>query len=266
MPRRPSLVGSPNTLQGIRRASIATPSRRNTSSMVPTSARSSYVRRKRARQLRLLGRFLPGYVNSSPFPPVKGYKLVYEQDGYLSVGTSGVLGTQQKFILNGLYDVDISGMGHQPYGFDALQVAYQRYKVHGVLIDLTFYNVQSINAIDVSYQINNPQAYSNSITGANPQAVGERQNAETVTLQNTGSQTKKVKFYLPMHKAFEMSRLQYKADIENTTADVGGNPASGCGLLLAVADPNGNSSGGCRYHIKLTYFVTMYQRQVMSQS
>lgn len=231
---------------------------------LPNKLKSRRFRHRK--QAQSLNRALPGYTTASPFPPTKGYKLVYEQDGSLTVGTLGVLGTQQKFICNGIFDVDISGGGHQPYGADALKIAYQRYKVNGCRIHVEFYNVQSINAIDISYLISNPSNFANTITGADPDAIGERQMGETITLQNTGAQRRTVTFYLPMAKAFNQSRLQYKADIDNSTADSGSNPASKVGLHLAVADPNGGSVGACRYKLKLTYFITMYQREEMAQS
>lgn len=212
-----------------------------------------------------LRRALPGYTNVSPFPPTKSYRLVYESDGSLSVGTSGVLGTEADFYLNSLYAPEVTS-GHQCYGFDALSIAYQRYKIHGCLCEIRFYNVQTISAVECAYAVLNPSNSSNSISGADPDAVGERQDGETVILQDTGKQEKIVKFYMPMYQAFNMTKLQYKADIDNSTAAVTGNPGSQVKLVIAVADPNGGSSGGCRYKIKLTYYCQLYQRKEMAQS
>lgn len=266
MPRRPSLIGSGGTGTSSRISTVySTPS-----TSTRSSTRRSVVRivTKARRKNRSLGlkRALPNFTSATPFPPIKGYKLTYEQDGYLTVGTAGVLGAQQKFILNGMYDVDITGGGHQPYGFDALSVAYQRYKINGVYIDLEFYNIQSINAVDISYLLSNPSNYTYDLAGKMPDAVGEKQMGETVYIQSVGTGRKVVRFYTPIHKIAGISKLQYKTDIDNYTSAVNDNPATKMGLHLAVADPNGNSTGGCRYKLKLTYYATLYQREIMAQS
>lgn len=266
MPRRPQ---PPSTRSSMSRVSFRRPSTTRSSSR---STRTSYgVRFSRMRRrvfgLRSsLSKALPAFSSASPFPPTRGYRLVYEQDGYLAVGTSGTCGTEQAFNLNSLYDPDKTGTGHQPYGYDALQVAYNRYKVHGCLVELEFYNPQSLNAVDCVYCLFNPSNVSGSLTGITPAVIGEEQQGETIVISNTGSQSRKVKMYVPMWKAFGMTKLQYSADIENTTAGVAGNPGSLATFHLASADPNGASTGGVRYKIKLTYFTQLYQRKIMSQS
>lgn len=49
---------------------------------------------------------------------------------------SGVAGTYT-FSANGLYDPNISGTGHQPYGFDQLMALYNHYTVLGARIKIT---------------------------------------------------------------------------------------------------------------------------------
>lgn len=235
-----------------------------TTTTVRTGKRFRF-KRKNKKIVRGLNKALNGYVSKSPFPPMKSYKLRYEQDGSLTVGASGVLGTEQVWNLNSLYDPDSTGAGHQPYGYDALAVAYNRYKVHGVLVDLLLYNCQTIDVIEAAYMVTNP-SNSDSLTGADADAVGERQMGGVLVLQDTGSQRRRVKFYLPMHIAFGTTKIQFKADLDNTTAGTGGNPGSIPKFRLAVADPNGGSSGALRYKMKLTYYAQMYQRDVQAQS
>jgi len=223
-------------------------------------------RRKRRFARRGLIKNLANFSVASPFPPRKGYRLTYEQDGFLTVGTSGLTGSIQKFNLNSLFDPDNTGSGHQPYGYDALQVAYNRYKVSGCLVDLEFYDPQTIDSVMCVYALFNPANISNTIAGVSPATASEKHNAESCAVMGTGSQKKKIKFFISMAELFNLSKLQYKSDIDNTTADVGANPGSLGTLQLASADPNGGSSGGIRYRMRLTYYCMLYQRKYMSQS
>lgn len=168
--------------------------------------------------------------------------------------------------MNSLYDPDRTGTGHQPYGFDALSVAYNRYKVNSATVVLTFYNVQTLNTIDCAFCFMNPSNVGSTIAGLTSAAVGERQQGDVMILNNTGSNkiTKVLKCKMP--QLFGVTNLQYYADLDNTTAGVTSSPASVATLQLAVADPNGASSGGCRYKIKIIYNCTMYQRILMAQS
>lgn len=47
-------------------------------------------------------------------------------------------GSQYVFRLNSLYDPDLTGTGHQPYGFDQYAALFNRYKVDKVTVDVIF--------------------------------------------------------------------------------------------------------------------------------
>lgn len=66
---------------------------------------------------------------STAFPDQKVVKMRYCQSVKLDPG-AGVIATQV-FSANGLYDVDITGTGHQPMGFDQYAAFYNNYRVIG---------------------------------------------------------------------------------------------------------------------------------------
>ena len=51
---------------------------------------------------------------------------------------SGLLGTQQAYLMNSIYDTWAGTGGHQPYGHDTLATMYNRYKVLGCRVQLVF--------------------------------------------------------------------------------------------------------------------------------
>lgn len=74
--------------------------------------------------------------NTGPFPETFYTKHRYVTSIVLTSVVGGVCSTSHDFRLNGLYDPDITLTGHQPYGFDQISTAYNRYCVYGVSIQI----------------------------------------------------------------------------------------------------------------------------------
>ncbi len=68
------------------------------------------------------------------------FKLAYGDAFGLAAHASltSYTGSEYVFRLNSLYDPDLTGTGHQPYGFDQFAALYSRYKVDRVHIDVLF--------------------------------------------------------------------------------------------------------------------------------
>ncbi len=87
-------------------------------------------RRSKTMQMSSLGKRL------SPFPTRFFTRLRYTDNYSLNPGASAVPGTQV-MQLNGLYDPDISGVGHQPRYFDQIMSLYNQYAVLSAKITCT---------------------------------------------------------------------------------------------------------------------------------
>lgn len=68
----------------------------------------------------------------------------YSKGLSLNPGAAGVLATYV-ISANGLYDPDITGVGHQPMGFDQLMAFYNHYTVIGSRLKATFLNNDATN-------------------------------------------------------------------------------------------------------------------------
>lgn len=88
-----------------------------------------YVRKRRVVRRRRAG---PSWY---PFGMSRTCKLKYCE----SITINPALGAagQYAFSANGLYDPNIGGTGHQPYGFDQLMALYNHYTVTGARIKVT---------------------------------------------------------------------------------------------------------------------------------
>lgn len=212
-----------------------------------------------------LNSVMKGFRSPAPFPNYMVKKLRYADSHVYSVGTGGFLGDQQMWILNSCYDIDETGTGHQPYGYDQLSAIYNRYKVLGIKIKLTITD-PSADGICVCYQLTNPSNSSPYINTLDPMVVAEQNMSGMVTINDSGSQKLIKQFYVPMHVVAGITKLQFKADPDNYTADVGNNPGNKMRLLLAVGSLRGSSSGSVVINCEFEQVVLFYQRKVLARS
>lgn len=71
-----------------------------------------------------------------------------DQPYTLNPGAGGAAAVQV-ISANGLYDVDFTGVGHQPTGFDQYMALYNEYCVTDAEIEVYFYNQDSTNPMQV---------------------------------------------------------------------------------------------------------------------
>lgn len=71
-------------------------------------------------------------------------KMTYFDWFTINPGTGGATGVYQ-FSANGLYDPNVTGVGHQPAGFDELMAIYGEYVVLGCTIKLIMSNTEGSN-------------------------------------------------------------------------------------------------------------------------
>lgn len=122
-------------------------------------------RRRPRRRRRKTGSFRSGnngrvvaFKNPSPLP-VKFKALFRYSEPYIKIPNPAdtFLGTYI-FSANGVYDPNITGIGHQPSGFDQLMTMYDHFVVIGAKITVTFVNNDAndpvVVGIDVRDSIN----------------------------------------------------------------------------------------------------------------
>lgn len=215
---------------------------------------------------------------NDPFPPMCMKRMTYCGTGQLQVN-NGAIGTALfanvggDFVwrLNSPHDPYIgvtASLNTSAYGMTEMAFLYNRYKVHGVLAEIQFYDPSSsgtskADGLVLGIILNNP-SNTDTVTGLTIGAVERRPQGWTSTLADSGKQSLNFRQYLPMHTAFGITKLQYKTDIENTTGATNSDPGSVPTLHLSMADSNGRSDSTTLYMnftIKLTYFTQFYQRK-----
>lgn len=94
-----------------------------------------------------------GNTISLPRLPFTWTNLIYCDFPYtLNPGAAGTAGVQV-VSANGLYDVDITGVGHQPTGFDQFMALYNNYTVTEAEIEVTYFNSDTTNQQTVGISV-----------------------------------------------------------------------------------------------------------------
>lgn len=205
------------------------------------------------------------FSQKDPFPPRRSVILHYDDVQKFTAGSVGVFGTEQIYRLNSLFDPDLTGVGHQPYGFDTLAGIYLNYKVNAVSIELRWTDPLT-DGMAAGYLMGAPGS-TVPLTGKTLKAAGEVPMIKTVMLNDSGEQVVVQKAYIPMHKLAGLSKLQFQANIGSYSAAVTASPTNN--PIIRIANTNvdtGVSGGTTMCHIKIRYYATFYNRRTLAQS
>jgi len=219
------------------------------------------------------------YVANDPFPPVLYTRLTYVDQG--SVGSPGDstmhFGGENVYNLNSVYDPYVAGgvNNHNTTALGLTEIGnlYYRYKVHQVEIKVTFYHPH-VNTITESNEttglyagiiVNNPSLLASTLAGNDFGRVSKLPSVWTKVVPAAGPGKCEFRQKFDLHTLFELTKLQYETDINNTTAGVGANPSTLCQMAVALADSNGGASA-CytQYRVEITYLTQFYQRKALS--
>lgn len=173
------------------------------------------------------------------------------------------LGTEQAFALNDLFDPDITGAGHQPYGYDQIAQLYKKYRVFQCDVLLFFYFPNS-STQSVCVQPRNSQD-SLTLTGAFIDAASERNGVSWSPIDPNSHTTIHYEDSIKIWQLEGMSYKQWLAD-DAFCANIGSNPAALSKIACAVADAAGAASTAITVRAELVYHVRLYEPQTQTQS
>jgi len=150
---------------------------------------ASDVQKKKKRKV-----FAPRKLNGFSIAPTlrSNFKntMVYQDVPYILNPGTGGLGAAVVFSMNGLYDVDISGAGHQPTGFDQFTLMYSQYLVRRCYIKAMFHNTDATNAQLIGISVN-----SFGSAAVDTREYVENGNCVTTIIGPAGGESTKTLFY-----------------------------------------------------------------------
>jgi len=146
--------------------------RRKVSRRVRKRRQTRYSKRRISRGIKRLPSWFP-------FGKSRTCKLRYSETLTINpaLGTAGTY----TFSANGLYDPNISGSGHQPYGFDQLCALYNHYYVTGARCRVTLIN----NPADTFFTIGLKLCDATTLNTSNPEYLLEQPGFRKRILSNS---------------------------------------------------------------------------------
>lgn len=207
--------------------------------------------------------WLSNLMSYSPFPNRAMRRLVWALGSTLtSSATAYNAGTEYILQLNGLFDPDLTGGTHQPYGFDQMATIYGRYVVHAVTVDIRIIRpVNQMNAYVASAQPSNATFVLTANALGN---LDEQPNTHVEMLDSQGN-------VAHIRKRFTIAELegvteqQLRANLEEYGALVTANPARTPYLRLALVNL-ATAAQSVQTILRLEYEAEFYDRNILPAS
>ncbi len=205
--------------------------------------------------------------NRSTFPtrglstiPDKLFTTMQYSDVVAIQATTGVPQAYQ--FQTSAFDPNLTGVGHQPLGFDQWSTFYTKYRVHGIKYKVTFVNTSTTFQADVAVI---PKNVSTVIT--NPNTLWERAYGKKriCGVEGSGQAVKAISGYLNPARALGFSKLQYNTD-DLTMSNIASSPSTMAFLQLYVNDVAATDTIIVNARVELTYYTEFLVRQVLGES
>lgn len=176
---------------------------------------------------------------------------------------SGLLGTQQAYRLNSIYDTDFSGGGHQPYGHDTYALIYNKYRVMSVRVQLIYTTPGGgHDMVCVMAPSSNNSA---GMTGLQIWRVQEWPQSTCGILPTTGERKCVLQAEYDMAVQAGVSKAVYMAGDEYE-ANIGSNPSKEVFLTFNTGCVDGTGSQTCDVQVYLEFDVLFFDRTTLGAS
>jgi hypothetical protein len=203
------------------------------------------------------------YFSPDPFPPSVRKQLRYCENFQLSVGTAGICGTEVTLALNSLYDPNLSGTGHQPYGFDQMAALYTKYRVDSVNVLLEFTTPGS--TVDQCCIAAFEGIAQQSTTGTAIDQVCERPNVFKAHLSSSGRRHAVIQKSFNLWQLVGVSQIKYTAE-DGYAAACTASPANIPVCRFNVCNYSQGTAAASSCLLTLTFNAIFYGRIGQAQS
>jgi len=193
-----------------------------------------------------------------PFPRTTTRKLKYVGSFGLDSATASALATHT-FSCNGLYDPDITGTGHQPYGFDQLMALYNHYEVLSSKIKITIADNNASNSVGLICRVD----ANGNLNTSNLQLIMEQPDTKKVIFNPAEAHRTVLRHSWSQRKFFG----KRKAGDEALCGTAGNNPAESSFYIIGLGsvDPNANAPN-MYLTVEIDYVARFFEPLELSSS
>lgn len=186
----------------------------------------------------------------------------FDRSYTLNPGAAGIAATHV-FAANALYDVDITGTGHQPLAFDNLMTFYNHWTVLASRIRVTFENMDTTYSQIVGIRLSDSNATDN-----DPRVYVENAQGPYQLLQTAGRGGKEIATLENKFNAYTFFNTNPNAILNDTLfrGDSSGNNSELAYYLLWAAPLVAVDSGTVQFMVEIDYDVVFYNPKALSLS
>lgn len=201
-----------------------------------------------------------------PFAPSMRVSLRYAETHNFTTGTAGVAGTEQVMRLNDLYDTNLTGTGHQPYGYDQMVALYNRWRVDRVRITFLWSTIGGSAELALLHLLRTATG-GLTMLGQTVDRLTEIPMIKTAILSSSGnSRTRKVVVEANIWDILGISKNTYVSDVDRYSGSTNASPAVTPFSAHTVASYSLVAGESATCQIILDYDCLFWDRQVLSQS
>ena len=194
--------------------------------------------------------------------PLKTQQLVkFNYGEHFDINPGAGTAGQYVFSCNGLFDPNISGIGHQPRGFDQVMTLYDHYVVVGSKITVYAWNPDTVYGAMVSVHIQDT-----STTTTDIENVLERRNARSklVSSRNGGIDNCIISYKVNPNNFLGRSKPLSDPNLKGNTS---ANPSEQCYFVVSVAGMNDLADiGGIACYAKIEYTAVLIEPKQPTKS
>lgn len=191
--------------------------------------------------------------------PHKYVRLKYDD---VFIGTLATVTAQNQIMrLNSIFDPDLTGTGHQPYGYDQLSALYNRYRVLKTSWKISFHS-ENVGFFICVIPTNGNLA--TAVTNLASFTAACEVPYATTRIQGNGANSVVMINSIELNKLNGTLKVEYLAD-DRFEAQIGANPSELLILNICVFNSSG-STLSLDYSVEIEYFVDLHDPILVAQS
>lgn len=219
---------------------------------MPKKSAYNRMRRRMRRRLRRGRRKVNPAYNMGPLSVKLKTKFLYSDRFQLNPGIGGIAGNYV-FSCNGIYDPNVTGIGHQPRGFDELMELYDHYVVIGFKAEIWMANTDVANAQNICAYIKDDATPLPTVDD-----IIENRYIKWQVLAPEGSGRNTGKMTIQVNPTKFLGRSKPLSDPQLKGSTVA-NPAEQCNLIISAFPFTTTDTGPIECHVRLSYTTILIE-------
>jgi hypothetical protein len=206
------------------------------------------------------------YTAPDPVRPKMNVRNTYVQPFALSTAALvNFAGAEQIYNLNSLFQPDLTGNNHQPYGFDQfIPTLFARYLTTDVDIELRVTSQANTKTLAVVFSIQ-PSNAVYSLLNQSLSQIAEKSMNGVMFLDSSGT-TRVKHMHFPIHVIEGISATQHRAEMDDYSGSGSASPVKTPYLRIAAINLQDGTAATVNCVITLNYNSQLYQRAILGQS